>query len=314
MACPKSRWLAVLGCLACLPAAPPPKTAIRQIRVPVWADARADQPLTLADLHARLAGTDVRVVRLRGPQDDLMILTVLDMVGDLSYVEPAKDALVREIEKLPPATYVGLMRAQDGLRVMIDPTADREAATEAVRNLPVSGKAGFLDTVEMAARVGEGILSKTSVRVAILYVTDSEIENYREDYTNPVINSSDTHDLSRRFPEALIQEKFSKLTATMMSWQAPIFVVHLRYRGDRLGEAYQNGLKQIAELTGGASIFCRSSAEIPEAVHRMIGLISSQYSVTLAVPERKFKHVQVQLDAEDKRPLNYRTRFFLKTR
>lgn len=313
----KLRWLGVAGCLAGLLAAPPPpKASVRQLRVPVWAEAKSasEQTLVLKDLRAKLGGADTRVVALRGPQDDLMILVVLDMVGDLSYVGPARDALIAELEKLPPTTYVGLMRAQDGLKVLVDPTVDRAAATEAIRNLSISGKAGFLETVETAARVGDTILTKTPVRVAVLYLTDSEIENYREDYTNPVINSSDSHDLSRRFPEVLIQEKFSKLTAAMASWQTPLFVVHLRYRSDRLGQAYQNGLKQIADLTGGASTICRSSAEIPEAVQRMFGLISSQYSVTLAVPERKFKNVQVQLEAEDQRPLNYRTRFFLKAR
>ncbi len=308
------RWMAAAGCCLALLAAPPAKMPARQIRVPVWVDAKAADPLDGKDLHAKLGGADSRVLDVKGPSDFLMLLVVLDVVGDLSRVEPAKDALVAGISKLPPKVYVGVLRAQDGLKVLVDPTADRGAVTEAIQNLPVSGKAGLLETVETAEQLGDSILTKTAVRVAVLYVTDSEIENYREDYTNPVINSSDTHDLSRRFPETLIQEKFSKLNTVLAARQTPLFILHLRYRNDRLGEAYQNGLKQAADLTGGSATFCRSSGEIPEAMQQMLELISSHYSVTLAVPERRMRRVQVQLEAGDKHTLTYRTLFFLKGR
>ena len=148
--------------------------------------------------------------------------------------------------------------------------------------------------------------------MAVLYVSDSDVANYREDFSNPVINSSDAHDLSRKFPEALIQEKISKLVAQIAWRQAPLFIVHVRYRGDRLNEAYQNGLKQIAETTGGTSQSCRSVAEIPDAMARAFGLIESHYSVTLALPEKPSSSVQVQLEAGGVRGLNYRTRFVLK--
>ena len=314
------RLLAAAGCVLGL-AAPPASLPSRQIRVPVWLESKADDAsagraplLAMKDLRATLEGAPSRVMDVKGPGNDLLLLVVLDVVGDLSLVEPAKDALIAEIDKLPPNTYVGLLRAQDGLKVLVDPTADRRTVTAAIEGLPVSGKAGLLETVETITRIGDSILNKTAVRVAVLYITDSDIANYREDYTNPVINSSDTHDLSRRFPEALIQEKFSKLDAVMAARQTPLFVLHLHYRGDRLNEAYQNGLKQTVDRIGGASIFCRSSAEIPESVHHMLELVGSQYSVTLAVPERKANHVQVQLEDGDHRSLNYRTRFFLKAR
>jgi hypothetical protein len=120
--------------------------------------------------------------------------------------------------------------------------------------------------------------------------------------------------LSRRFPEALIQDKISKLAEVLATRQAPLFVVHLRYRGDRLGEAYQNGLKQLAEVTGGSAIFCRSSEEIADAIHRAVATITASYSVTLALPERPLKNVQVQLDAGANWTLGYRARFVLKER
>ena len=299
-------------------AAAPPKPTSHTIRVAVWADATDVAPLAAnlaaKDLSATVAGTESRVVDVKGPGDDLMLVAVLDLAGDLSLAEPAKDALAADIEKLPRRTAVAVMRAQDGAKVLADPGTDRTAAVSAVRDLPVSGKAGLLDTVETVTRLADSILAKASVRVAVLYVTDSDPENYREDFTNPVINSSDTHDLSRKFPEALIQDKISKVAAVLAQRQAPLFVVHLRYRSDRLGEAYQNGLQQLAEVTGGSAIFCRSSEEIADAIRRALGLITSSYSVAVALPELRSKVFDLRLDAGGKCSLTYRTRFVLKER
>ena len=304
----------LLLALGCSLSAAPPKPAGQILRVPVWADSSDDPPLSARDLRATVAGTASRVVDVKGPADNLMLIAVLDLAGDLSLAEPAKEALASEIDKLPPRVAVAVMRAQDGPKVLVDPGADRAPAAAAVRELPVSGKAGLLDTVETVTRLADSILAKSGVRVAVFYVTDSDVENYREDFTNPVINSSDTHDLSRRFPEALIQDKISKVAAVMAERQAPLFVVHLRYRSDRLGESYQNGLKQLAEGTGGSAIFCRSSEEIADAIHRALALIASSYSVAVVLPDHSPKILQVQLDTGGKCSLTYRTRFVMKER
>lgn len=314
--CCRLLLVALAALCGSLRAAPPVKLAAHSFRVPVWADSKNDPPALLAakDLSATLDGDATRVLSVKGPDDGLMLLVVLDLAGDLSLAEPAKEALALEIEKLPPRIVVAVMRAQDGPKVLADPGPDRSPALSAVRDLPVSGKAGLLDTLETVTRLADSILAKAAVRVAVLYLTDSDVENYREDFTNPVINSSDTHDLSRKFPEALIQDKISKLAAVLITRQAPLFIVHLRYRGDRLGEAYQNGLKQLADVTGGTAIFCRSSEEIADAVHRALVTITLSYSVTLALPERPLRNVQVLLDAGGKWSLGYRARFGLKER
>jgi hypothetical protein len=307
------RCLLVAAVLAgCLPAAAPKPTG-RTLKVAAWVEGD-DSPLSAKDFSATVAGSAAYVVDVKGPADSLMLIAVLDLAGDLSLAEPAKEALATEIEKLPAAAAVAIMRAQDGPKVLADPGTDRAPAMAAVRDLPVSGKAGLLDTVETVTKLADSILAKSAIRVAVLYVTDSDVENYREDFTNPVINSSDTHDLSRRFPEALIQDKISKVAGVMAKRQAPLFVVHLRYRSDRLGEAYQNGLKQLAEVTGGSAIFCRSSEEIADAIHRAMASIRSFYSVTVSLPERAPKIVPVQLDTGGKCPLSYRTHFVVKER
>ena len=63
---------------------------------------------------------------------------------------------------------MGVMRAQEGLQVLLDPTADREAVEKTIMNVPVTGKAGLLDTVETVSQVSEPVGAKTGVRVAIL--------------------------------------------------------------------------------------------------------------------------------------------------
>jgi hypothetical protein len=248
--------------------------------------------------RATLNGSAARILAVRSPADDLLLLVVLDLTQDLTQATLAKQALVAEIQTLPPKTTVAVLRAQDTLKVLADPTSDRAKASEAIQALPISGKAGLLDTVEFLERTGDAILRKTAVRVAILYVTDSDIQNYHENFANPVVNSSDTRDLSRKFPEALVQERITKLSARLSRQQTPLFVVHLVYRADRLNEAYQSGLTQLAETTAGACLFCHSNAVIADAIHKSLETILGHYSLTLALPPRAPKSVQVEITAD----------------
>jgi hypothetical protein len=210
---------------------------------------------------------------------------------------------------------VSLLRAQDGLQVLQDPTADRDAITMRISEQTLSGKTGLLATVDTTGRIADAMLEKSAVRVAILYVTDGDVRNYREDFTNPVINSSDSHDLSRRFPEALVQEKIAKLDAVLTAQQAPLFIVDLNQRTDRLNNAYHNGLKQLAETTGGAVFFSRSTTEISEAIRKSFETLESHYSLTLALPEHVPPRLQIRLSMPDaNRLLSYRTRIVLRRR
>jgi hypothetical protein len=318
------RWPAVvvfcaLGALLAL-AASSVKERRGSFKVPLWVEPKAEkQELNLGpkDLNARLQGEPAKVLAVSRPGDDLMVLVVFDLTEHLELADKAKDALVEQIEQLPERSYVGLLRSQDGLKVLLDPTRDRAALAAAIRNVPVSGKAGLLESVETMETIADSILSKASIRVAVFYVTDSDVGNYREDFTNPVINWSDSHDLSRRFPEQLIQEKIAKMEARLAGSQAPLFIVHLNYRSDRLNEAYQNGLKRLAEVTGGSAVFCRSIAEIPDSIGKTLATIDSHYSVSLEAPERAGKSVEVQLELAKSgngngRNLTYRTRFVFK--
>jgi len=306
----------VLLCLALAAMAAPPRERITHVRIPVWLDASPGRELTAKDFTATIDGASARVVQVQCPDDDLVILLVLDLSSsDLTLADPAKETLTAEMRKLPPNAFVGLLRAQDGLLVLNDPTGDRDAIATLVAQQTLSGKTGLLATVDTAGHIADAMLEKSAVRVAILYITDGDVRNYREDFTNPVINSSDSHDLSRRFPETLVREKIAKLDAVLAAEQAPLFIVDVSQRTDRLNEAYQNGMKQLAETTGGAAFFSRSTTEIPEAIRRSFDAVASHYSLTLDLPARVSRRPQIHLALAEGGPsLTYRTRIVLRPR
>jgi hypothetical protein len=287
-------------------AADRPRAKASVVRVPVRV--AGEGPITASELAVRIDGAESSVERVKGPGDDLLLILVLDLSGELAEANAAKEALVQAVRALPPNVAVAVLRAQDGLSVAADPAADRDTAVMAISESPVSGKAGLIDTIEEAARLADSILNKSPVRVAVLYATDSNVYNYREDFTNPVINSSDQRDLSRRFPEGLIREKISKVDDKLASFQAPLFVVHLDYRSDQLNEAYQRGLMQIADSTGGASAFCRGLADIPVAVASMFEAARSTYVVDVRLPARPPKILPLEVESGG-RQVSFRSRF-----
>jgi hypothetical protein len=112
-----------------------------------------------------------------------------------------------------------------------------------------------------------------------------------------VINGSDPHDISRRFPDALIQDKISGLEGQLSSLEAPLFVVHIHYRSDTLNTSYQNGLLTLADTTGGKGQLCRSIAEIPDGISAAFARISSAWRLTLGLPPKTHNSVQIRLSA-----------------
>ncbi|HVP47317.1 MAG TPA: hypothetical protein VMT32_12065 [Bryobacteraceae bacterium] len=307
----RRQWLLLL--LALWAAAAPPRAGLNEIRVPVWLEGDPSSELAAADFHATIDGAESRVLGVQCPDDELILLLVLDLSsGDLTILEPARQTLVEEIHKLPPKTYVGLLRAQDGLLVLSDPTTDREAIAGQIQLQTAAGKTSLLPTVDTACRIADSMLKKSAVRTAVLYVTDGDVRNYREDFTNPVINSSDSHDLSRRFPETLVQEKIAKLDGILAAQQAPLMIVDLNQRTDRLNEAYNNGLKQLADTTGGMAFFSRSTTDIPGTIRQSLQSAQSHYSLTLSVPERIRGRLQIRISTPDNvHTLNYRTHLVL---
>ncbi|MFN0100484.1 MAG: hypothetical protein ACKV2U_00175 [Bryobacteraceae bacterium] len=270
-----------------------------------------DPPLDRAAFKATLDGNPARVLRVRGPKDDLVLLVVLDLTGDLTLIDSARRALTARLSVLPKNNWVAVMKSQDVLQVVLDPSPDHEKIAAAIRDYAATGKAGLLTTIESAAAIGDTLLIRSNVRVAVLYVTDSNIYNYREDFTNPVINSSDSRDLSRRFPDQLIREKMQKLSDSLAASETPLFFVHLNYFSDPINEAYQRGLMQLAEESGGIGAFCRSRGEIPEAVEKVVSAAATHWSVAVELGGAKSRTVNVDLLNGD-RDVPNRARFLLR--
>jgi hypothetical protein len=288
-----------------------PATVPTAFRVPVRQASDGDAPVRNS-FSIDLNGKPGSIAGVLTPDDAQMLLIVLDLTGDVAQADPAKQALIEAVGKLPASTWVALLRAQDGLSVLCDPTSDRTTVQDAIRGLSVSGRPGLIEVLDGVQRLADSIARKSRVRVSAVYITDSDVTAYREDFTNPVINSSDPHDLSRRFPEQLIQEKIAKLGSTLAARQTSLHLVHVANRTDRLNEAYENGLRRLAEDSGGISEFCRTTAEIPAAIQRAIDAASKEYSLLVAVPEKGPPSGQVQVAAKDAAgnsvPLVFKTR------
>lgn len=263
--------------------------------IPVWID---NGGCTKApSFEPTINGKPAPVKERLAPNSGQVILVVFDLTGDLSRIESAKQAVIAEISKLPKNVWVGVLRDQDGLHVLSDPGPDRAKAIDAIRSLSVNGTPGLLETLRPALMLADSMIRKAPVRVSVLYITDGSIYDYREDYTDPVINPSDNQDLSRRFRNVLINEKVSKLNRHISSLEAPLFVIHLHYRHDSLDLAYQSGLDSLARTTGGEAVVCHSMAEIPQAISRMFTRITSAWRLNLEVPRKARRYLQVGMRA-----------------
>lgn len=276
----------------------------------------ASDPEPLQDksaFRATIDGQPGKVIRALGPDDDLVLLVVLDWSGEPTLLDAAREALSAQVAKLAPNHWVGLLKAQDVLQTLSDPTNDRDKTAAAIQAYPAVGKAGFLDSVEQVSSIAQRLIEKSAVRVAVLYVSDSNIYNYREDYTNPVINSSDSRDLSRRFPDQLVREKLQKVSERLARLEAPLYFVHLNYFSDPINEAYQRGILQLVNESGGAGAFCRSRGEIATAIENVITQATRHWSVAVEFPTRRARSVIVDLFHGD-RDIPNRARFALHNR
>lgn len=278
------------------------------ILVPLWLGNGGAKELNPGDFKAILSASEAKVTGARSTETPLLLFVAVDFSADLILTEAAKTAMVAAIKEAGPQVYLSLLRIPEQPMVIVDPTTDREKFAESLQTLPMSGRAGFFEMVDVITGVTNPVLSRNKVRAAVLYLTDSEIRNYRQDYTNPVINSADSRDLSRRFPDALIREKVSTLTNQLLRTNVPLFVVHLNYRSDPLDEAYQTGIKRLAQSTGGRSVFCRSIAEIPVAIGDMVNAIQAMGMLEVAVPDGVSGSVALSLESP-LGPMEYRNLF-----
>ncbi len=270
------------------------------LKIPVWVEEDGGQFWLDGNRQAFKVFIDDRESALKSfqsPRSPLILLVIFDTVADLARVDQARAALVEAIKKLKPNQWVGLMRAQDSLSVLQEPTADRNLLTEKIKSVQVSGKAGLMDTLEPVSKLAAVMMQKANVRLCVLYVTDSGVANYRADYLNPVVNSSDSGDLSRRFSDRAIQERMSRMTESLSRFTVPIFILHLEYRTDSLNLAYQSGLERIASASGGAALFSRTSNDVPSSLENLLKRIQASYFLGVEPVEAKRGSVKLRVEA-----------------
>ncbi|MEO8097475.1 MAG: hypothetical protein ABI811_07210 [Acidobacteriota bacterium] len=278
------------------------------LQFPLWAP--QGTAISPESLSVSVGGAKAAILKIHAPADDLMLLVVLDLTDDLAAVQQARTALAERLQMLPTNHFVGVLSAQNGLRVLEDPTGDRKKTQAAMVSQTVGGRAGLLETIEDVARIGSSIIAKSGVRVAVLYVTDSDINNYREAFNNPTINQSDNGDVSRRM-DSLVRERISRTVNTLQKTQVPIFISHLTYRTDQLNVAYQTGLISLASATGGTAVVARSISEISSTVNQTLDHILGHYSVSVTLPDPHAKKVDLALENSTGTGLDYRSSFVL---
>src|SRR5262249_40267842 len=160
-----------------------------------------------------------KIDSLDGPESPMLLFIAFDIVGDLTNINEARDGVVAELNNLGSQFWVGLISAQEQLAVIQEPTPDRTLLKQKIEELTQIGRGGLLESIQPIADLTTSILLKAQVRVAVIFVTDSDVANYRADYLNPPVNVSDSRDLSRRFAGRALQEKISRISSSLARYQ-----------------------------------------------------------------------------------------------
>ena len=252
-------WPVFLGlCLLLVPSVLPAEktTTDNGVRfcVPLWV-LKEGTPIrsriARGDLSLFIDSTPLKITRQEEPGTPTLLFLAFDLVEDQASINAAKQAIIHQIQKLGSEYWVGLIRAQETISVLQDPTKDKQLLLEKIRQSSQFGKAGLLESIQALADFSSSLMHKSSVRVAVILVTDSDVANYRTDYLNPPINRSDRRDLSRRFPGRALQEEISRMSAAMMRFPVPLLVVHVDPGRDSLNRTYHDGLGQVTSAVGG---------------------------------------------------------------
>jgi len=270
------------------------------VKIPVWVEreGRFWQEGQRERFKLMLNDREVPLQSFQGPQSPTVLLLVFDTVIDLARVDQVRMRLRERVRGLPENHWVGVLRSQDGLRALLEPSGDRDRLVETIAGIPVNGRAGLLDTLVPISQLATRILAESSVRVYVLYITDSGIAHYRADYLNPVINASDAGDLSRRFSDRAVQEQVSRIGQSLGRFAIPFFILHLEYRPDALNLAYQSGLERIAAEKGGQMLLCRTVDEIAPSLDALLTRLTAGYYLGAEWPEKERGPWRVRVELE----------------
>lgn len=252
-----------------------------EVEIPLWA--QTQQMLQPSDVHL-IPGEPVSLVKLQPPATPTIIFVVLDLSSAVTESLEVRAGLQRALAALPAQTWVGLFGTNDGLHVIQDPTQDHSVLQWEIEAVSPSGHPGLLDSIASLETIASRVQRKGKLKVAILAITDSNIYGYRADYGNQQVNSSDTHDLSRRFQGRDLESKIQRMDRRLLEARAPLFVIQVVNHTDPLNRVYNNGLQRFCDTLGGGSWFVQSRAEIQPDILAAFNRISSFYLATLKAP------------------------------
>ena len=183
------------------------------IKIPVCLLGEDGKPMT------NLPGVDFRVTHGNqvlprthywGPESPLLIVLALDTTGSITWIDRLRNELAAFVAKLPPNVQIMVVTINDGIRVVQNNTSDPDLLTQAVRNYDITGRPGFLENVESLEEKSDRIFERFPMRVATLFVTDSDIYGYR-----------------RRFSSADFTTEVERIQAKLQGFYAPIYVLRL---------------------------------------------------------------------------------------
>jgi len=269
-------------------------------KMPVWvagANVAWEQTLHAENFSLTDGKIPIDIDGVQGPSSPMLLFLAFDTVGEINNVDQARNGVKAELNTLDPQVWVGLISAQEQLGILQEPTSDRPLLKEKIDILTQIGRAGLLESILPLADLTSSILLKTQVRVASIVITDSDIGNYRADYLNPPVNTSDSRDLSRKFAGRALQDKISRMTLALARYQAPIFIVHIDPGTDALNRSYHNGLKQLAEAAGGQCFLSKTVGDIGPSIREAFYWAKSFYLVGFHLSEGKkgFKRIDMEI-------------------
>jgi len=276
-------------------------------KVPVWvrrSETGFETDLKAENFQLSDGKAPLNIMSFQSPESPTLLFVAFDTVGEIANINQVRLALRQELAKLGAQYWVRLISAQERIEVLQDPTSDRSVVLNNIEAMAQIGKAGLLESIIPIANLTTRILLRSNVRVAVIFVTDSDIGNYRIDYLNPPVNASDSRDLSRRFAGRALQEKISRMVATLVKSQAPIFIVHIDPGRDPLNRTYQNGLKQFAEAVGGQLFLSKTVADIPTVVEEAFRWVQNFYLLGVDVPRAKSGFARLQISFSRDAPPN----------
>ena len=270
-------------------AALPPSPKTTRFRVPLWILQNGipiTPPLLQEDLAFFADSAPLKIIRQTEPGSPTLLFLAFDLVGDLTTITPAKQAIINQVQELGPEYWVGLILAQETLSVLQEPTRDKKLLQEKIEETRQIGKAGLLESIQALADFSSSLMNRSTIRIGVILVTDSDVGNYRFNYLNSPINRSDSRDLSRRFPDRALQEEFVRISNAIVAYPVPLLVVHIDPKNDQMNRTYQEGLGQVANTMGGRLFLSKSPGDIARTLQEAFDWITSFYVIDFEVPRR----------------------------